>query len=175
MSARTDLLALAARTKCFSMKVARDSVSVAPNSIPPLLNQMVRDGELVRVGYGSYAAPDKADDARASGTSGPAAQAILRALGKASHLPMDELCRVAHAHTGGDTVRAIVGLMVRQGLVQSVFAGYAITARGAKRIPSAPPVMPVIRPYIPPKMPPRRPGSMTHMALPSVYAGSARA
>lgn len=175
MSMRQELLDLAARTRSFSQKVARDTVTGAPSAVAPMLVDMVRRGQLVRVGFGAYAAPEKAEEARQHDTDGPAAQAILRALGKAQGLQMVDLKRVAHAHCGGDTVEALVLILAQAGLIIRTSRGYALTNKGARRIPVAPPVMPAMVPYRPPVAAPRRPGSMAFLAAPSVYSGSARA
>ena len=175
MSMRQELLDLAARTRSFSQKVARDTVTGAPSAVAPMLVDMVRRGQLVRVGFGAYAAPEKAEEARQHDTDGPAAQAILRALGKARALQMVELKRVAHAHCGGETVEALVMILSQAGLVIQTRRGYVLTHKGARRIPSAPPAMPAMAPYRPPAAAPRRPGSMAFMSAPSVFSCSARA
>ncbi len=172
MSMRQEILDLAARTRSFSQRIARETVTGAPSAVAPLLVDMVRRGQLVRVGFGAYAAPDRAEEARQYGTDGPVAQAILRALSKSPNLQMVELKRVAHAHSGGETVAALVAAMVGDGLLSLTTRGYALTSKGAKRIPSAPPVMPEMRPYRPPQMPPRRPGAMDFVRAPSVYSGA---
>lgn len=172
MSMRQEILDLAARTRSFSQRIARETVTGAPSAVAPMLVDMVRRGQLVKVGYGSYAAPLKAEEARQHDTDGPAAQAILRALSKAPSLQMADLQRVAHAHCGGETVEALVRILQRAGLVIRGTRGYALTVNGSKRIPSAPPVMPEMRPYRPPQMPPRRPGAMDFVRAPSVYSGA---
>lgn len=174
MSMRQEILDLAARTRSFSQRIARESVSGAPSAVAPMLVDMVRRGQLVRVGFGAYAAPERAEEAREHDTDGPAAQAILRALGKTRALQMVELKRVAHAHSGGKTVEALVMILAQAGLVIQTSRGYALTSKGAKRIPSAPPVMPEMRPYRPPQMPPRRPGAMAFLQAPSIYAEGPR-
>ena len=73
------------------------------------------------------------------------------------------------------SVEALVLILAQAGLIIRTSRGYALTSKGSRHIPVAPPVMPAMRPYRPPVAAPRRPGSMAFLAAPSVYSGSARA
>lgn len=191
MTLREEITALARGALSFTMTQARFSTGGSDNAIGSMLSDMVRRGQLVRVAVGVYALPEKADEARANPirkpkqqrrtpaqradeTSGPVAQAILRALAKGGPLQMVELKRAAHAHSGGETVEALVLALSHAGLVIRNSRGHFLTDKGRLRVPSAPPVMPEMRPYRPPVAPPRRPGAMAFLQAPSVYAEGPR-
>ena len=172
MSTRQQILKIIrTRESAVTTTMLRRMIGVRWSGIPVLLHDMCAKGELVRVGTGRYTTPEKAEQVRAWESTGEAAQRVLVMLAKAKCSRAD--CYGAAAElVGTEGARAVMQRLVRDNLVAMTNQHYTITPRGLRRVPRAPVVIAPMRPYVPPAAPPRRAGSMSHLALPSVYSGA---
>ena len=174
MSTRQQIMKVVrARDSAVTTTMLRSLLDVRWSSIPVLLHDMVARGELVRIGMGRYTTPEKADKIRSLESTGEAAQRVLMLL--AGEKRTSGECYAAAAQVvGQEGALIVVQRLSRDSLIAATNQCYVITPRGLKRVPKAAVVIQPMRPYVPPQMPPRRPGSMAHMALPSVFAEGPR-
>ena len=172
MSTRQQILKIVrARDSAVTTTMLRSLLDVRWSSIPVLLHDMCAKGELVRVGTGRYTTPDRAEKIRSLESTGEAAQRVLRLLEREKRTRAE--CYGAAAELAGEEgARVVMQRLVRDSLVCLTNQHYTITPRGLKRVPRGPIVIAPMRPYVPPAAPPRRAGSMSHLALPSVFSGA---
>ena len=171
MSSRQKILKAARAHDTITTTMLRRMIGVRWSGIPVLLHDMCVKGELVRVGTGRYTTPEKAEQVRAWESTGEAAQKVLVMLAAQKRTRTE--CYAAAAEVVGEAdARIVMQRLVRDNLVCMTNQHYTITPRGLKRVPRAAVVIQPMRPYVPPAAPPRRAGSMSHLALPSVYSGA---
>lgn len=172
MSTRQQILKIVrARDSAVTTTMLRSLLDVRWSSIPVLLHDMCAKGELVRVGTGRYTTPDRAEKIRSLESTGEAAQRVLRLLEREKRTRAE--CYAAAAEVVGEAdARIVVQRLARDSLIVATNQCYSITPRGLKRVPRASVVIQPMRPYVPPAAPPRRAGSMSHLALPSVFSGA---
>ena len=172
MSTRQQILKIVrARDSAVTTTMLRSLLDVRWSSIPVLLHDMCAKGELVRVGTGRYTTPDRAEKIRSLESTGEAAQRVLRLLEREKRTRAE--CYAAAAEVvGEDDAKVVLSRLARDSLIAATNHQFVITPRGLKRVPRGPIVIAPMRPYVPPAAPPRRAGSMSHLALPSVYSGA---
>lgn len=171
MSTRQQILKAARAHDTITTTMLRSMLAVRWSSIPVLLHDMVAKGELVRIAQGRYTTPDKADKIKSLESTGEAAQRVLRLLEREKRTRAE--CYAAAAEVVGEAdAKVVMQRLARDSLIVATNQCYSITPRGLKRVPRGPIVIAPMRPYVPPAAPPRRAGSMSHLALPSVFSGA---
>ena len=169
MSTRLEILRLASERDYVTTTMLRGVLTCRWSGVPVLLTGMVQSGELARIEAGRYALPEKAAAQRALAVDSEAALRVFRAL-EHDKQPREVVWAAAAEVIGEANARTLVTRLVRDGFLVPTNRQFLLSPKGAKKIPRGFGEVVPMRPYVPPKSPPRRPGSMQHLALPSVFA-----